>query len=143
MNWGNWIVVSFLLFAVFIAVLVTVCVRQDISLVSPDYYQEELVFQDQIERERNTELLAQRPSIKMRDQRTIQIDFPQFNEIESGELILFRPSDPALDKKFRIEKTNQSSQQYVVHALQSGMYRARMVWTMAGKEFYFEEIIHI
>jgi hypothetical protein len=40
MNWGKWIIVSFVLFAGFIGTLVTVCVRQDISLVSKDYYKE-------------------------------------------------------------------------------------------------------
>ena len=44
MNWGKSIVLSFILFAAFIGTLVTVCIRQDISLVSKDYYEEELQY---------------------------------------------------------------------------------------------------
>ena len=45
MNWGKSIVLAFVLFAVFIGVLVAVCVREDISLVSRNYYNEELDYQ--------------------------------------------------------------------------------------------------
>jgi hypothetical protein len=42
MSWGKWIVVSFLLFAGFIATLVTICMKEDVGLVSSSYYDEEL-----------------------------------------------------------------------------------------------------
>jgi hypothetical protein len=40
----------FILFAAFIGTLVTVCLRQDISLVSKDYYKEELQYENQLTR---------------------------------------------------------------------------------------------
>ena len=42
MNWGTWIALSFVLFALFIGALVVVCVRQDINLVALDYYKQEI-----------------------------------------------------------------------------------------------------
>ena len=42
MHYGKSIVVAFILFAMFIGTLVTVCIREDVNLVSPDYYEEEL-----------------------------------------------------------------------------------------------------
>lgn len=143
MNWGKWIVVSFVLFAGFIATLVTVCVRQDISLVSKDYYQEELVYQDQIGRIQNASLLTKKPTIKIIDKSTLQIDFDQFNKIEKGELRLFRPSDAAMDKKFAVTASDTPTQRFSMVAMHKGMYRARMVWTMGGKEFFIEEVIFI
>ena len=50
MNWGKSIVLSFVLFAAFIVTLVTVCLRQDISLVSKEYYKEELQYENQLTR---------------------------------------------------------------------------------------------
>jgi len=143
MNWGKWIVVSFVLFAGFIATLVTVCVRQDISLVSKDYYEEELAYQDQIGRIKNASLLAKRPSIKVINKETLQVDFDQFNEIEMGELQLFRPSNAAMDQKFHFKGSDKPTQLFSTEPLDKGMYRARMVWTMKGKEFYIEEVIFI
>jgi hypothetical protein len=143
MNWGNWIFVSFVLFAGFIATLVTVCVREDISLVSKDYYQKELVYQDQIGRIENASLLAVKPSIKVIGEHALQISFDQFHRIEKGELQLFRPSDAAMDKNFHIEASNTQKQFFSTETMQKGMYRARMVWTMGEKEFYIEEVIFI
>ena len=143
MNWGKWIIVSFVLFAAFIATLVTVCVREDISLVSKDYYKEELAYQDQIDRVQNASVLMKKPVIKVVDKTTLQVDFDQFNKIENGELRLFRPSDAAMDKKFQLKASSISTQQFSIENLDKGMYRARMVWTMGGKEFFIEEIIFI
>jgi hypothetical protein len=143
MNWGQWIIVSFIVFAAFIATLVTVCLRQDVSLVSKDYYKEELVYQDQIGRIKNASLLAIKPTIKIINQNTLQIGFDQFNEIKKGELQLFRPSNAAMDQKFYFSASDTPTQQFSTETLDKGMYRARMVWTMQGKEFFIEEVIFI
>ena len=73
MDFGKWIVVAFVLFAVFIGTLVTVCVRQDISLVSKEYYKEELAYQDQIVRIANTEKLGLKPKITKVNNVTLQL----------------------------------------------------------------------
>ena len=49
MNFGSWITVAFVLFAGLIISLVVVCVRQDVSLVSADYYQQEIKYQSRID----------------------------------------------------------------------------------------------
>ena len=143
MNWGKWIVVAFILFAVFIGGLVTVCVRQDISLVSKDYYKEELVYQSQISRLQNASLLTTKPTIKIIHGNFLQIEFDQFSQLEKGELQLFRPSNSAMDKKFLVNSSNTSTQLFSTEHLDKGMYRARMMWTMNGKEFFVEEVIVI
>ena len=142
MNWGKWIVVSFVLFAMFIGTLVFVCVREDISLVSPDYYQQELAFQDQIERERNTESLQIKPVIQLMD-RALVIHFNQLQSIDGGKLLLFRPSDNHYDKTFALPATGADTQQFDISNLPQGMYKARLNWTMKGKEYYLEEIINL
>lgn len=67
MSIGHWIVVSFVLFAAFIGTLVAVCLREDISLVTKDYYQEELAYQDQIQRLNNVAELKEKPVIRVVD----------------------------------------------------------------------------
>ena len=67
MNWGNWIAVSFVCFALFIGTLVVICVRQDISLVAPDYYKQELNYQKQIDRNQNTMNFTVKPEISVQD----------------------------------------------------------------------------
>jgi hypothetical protein len=142
MNFGNWIVVAFILFAIFIATLVTVCVRQDVSLVSKDYYKEELGYQEQIHRLNNTASLAAKPVIKVVNQ-TLQVKFNQPEKIENGELKLFCPSNAKMDRIFTVTTSNETTRTFDINSLQKGMYRAKLFWKMNGKEFYQEEVIYI
>jgi hypothetical protein len=139
MNWGKWIIASFILFAVFIATLVTVCMRQDISLVSKDYYKDELAYQEQITRISNTQTLAEKPSISMVSN-GLKISFRQ--PIDRGEVKIFCPSDPKMDRTIQL-KLSGDEQLVDVHSLKRGMYRAKMFWSANSKDYFFEKIINI
>ncbi len=141
MNFGHWIVVAFVFFAFFIGALVVVCVREDISLVSDDYYNDELVYQDQIERINNTKTLINKPEIsKVGNNLTVRFD-QQFN-IEKGEMKMFCPSNSKLDKDFVLSAAG-NIQQFDISTFEKGMYKAKLLWTMHGEEYYYEEIIYI
>ena len=142
MNWGKWIVVSFILFAGFIATLVTVCMKQDVSLVSKDYYSEELAYQDQILRMNNANELAEKPTIQKTGS-YLSIDFNQFNEIEDGKLTLFSPSDAKKDKSYVLNPSNEKQQLISIADVAKGMYKAQMKWAMNGKEYFIETVINI
>lgn len=142
MNWGKWIVVSFVLFAVFIGVLVTVCLRQDISLVATDYYKQELDYQNQIERDRNAQALMVKPQIIIVNN-AVQVSFKDFNHVKSGELKLFRPSNPAYDVTFELKLTADTLQAFDLQTRQRGMYKAQLKWSMNDKEYYLEETVYL
>jgi hypothetical protein len=142
MSWGKWIIVAFILFAGFIATLVTVCMRQDVSLVSKDYYQDELNYQEQILRLNNTNALDQKPVIE-RSGNFLVVGFDRFREIENGELKLFSPSDPEKDRTYVLNSTETTKQLLPIEDVAKGMYRARMQWAMDGKEYYLETVISI
>lgn len=143
MNFGKWIVVSFILFAIFIGTLVTVCIREDVNLVSKDYYKEELAYQNQIDRLNNTEKLQQKPVVKIMGNNMLHVDFMQNEEIQNGELKLFCPSNPKMDKNFKLNTSKKGSQIIELSGLQKGMYKAQLSWTMGAKKFYLEETINI
>jgi hypothetical protein len=142
MSWGKWIIVAFILFAGFIATLVTVCMRQDVSLVSKDYYKEELAYQDQIARMNNANQLPVKPIIR-KNEDFIQVGFDVFYKVENGSLKLFRPSDPKMDKVFTLGPTDERTQSFSIDGLEKGMYRARMQWVMDGKEYFIETVVNI
>jgi hypothetical protein len=142
MNWGKWIAVSFVLFAIFIGVLVTVCIRQDINLVATDYYKQELDYQNQIDRNRNAQELVVKPQIKIANN-AVQVSFNDFNRVESGELKLFRPSNPAYDVTFELKPTADTLQAFDLQTRQRGMYKAQLKWSMNNKEYYLEETVYL
>ncbi|MBI1766982.1 MAG: FixH family protein [Bacteroidetes bacterium] len=141
MNFGRWIVVSFVLFALFIGTLVALCIREDTSLVSKDYYKEELDYQQQIKRLNNTEQLEQKPTITFVDRIGLKVVWNKRTKIEKGELKLFCPSNAKLDRQFDLQSVNE--QIFEMASLKKGMYRVKLLWSSEGKEYYYEEEIFI
>jgi hypothetical protein len=140
MNWGKWIVLSFVLFAVFIGTLVVICVKQDVNLVSGNYYQEELAYQQQIERIENANRLQDQPKMMIVGH-DLEIQFEGFKNLDQGQIDLFRPSDTRFDRKFVLQNSAGKRQLFDVSMLPKGMYYARMKWSMHGKEYYIEQSI--
>jgi hypothetical protein len=142
MNWGKSIVLAFILFTIFIGTLVVVCMRQDISLVSKNYYQEELQFQQHINKLTNTEHLSSKPNIQVIPN-ALKISYPNFENITNASLTLFCPANAAHDKQFTFEKNEKDT--YIISAdnISTGMYKARFYWIENDKEYFIEEIIHI
>ncbi len=140
MNFGKWIVVSFVLFGVFIASLVAICVRQDINLVSLDYYNRELAHQQKMELIENANKLSSLPEFSI-EANVLVVSFTDFKKVETGELHLLRPSDSKLDRKFAVTASSGKIQQYPLEVWSKGLYRASMQWRMDGQEYYYEKLI--
>ncbi len=140
MNFGKWIVVSFISFALFIGVLVLVCVRQDLNLVSKNYYQEELVHGEKMEQIRNTNLLGEQPDIKVNGNQ-IELKFNRMQEVENGQILFMRPSDADLDQVFKVVPNQGTVLRFDANDFEAGQYRARFKWTMEQKDYFFEKII--
>ena len=143
MNWGKSIILAFVLFGAFIATLVTVCIRQDVNLVTKDYYKEELAYQKQIERMAHTAMLTEKPSLTVEPGDMLTIRYAEFRHLQEGELQLFRPSDPAMDRAFELRKSERPFQYFSTEGMKSGMYRARIKWKMNGDEFFLEQVINL
>lgn len=143
MNWGKWIVVSFVLFALFIGVIVAISIRQDVNLVSKSYYQDELAYQQKLDRKNNTEQLQVKPEIAIIDNTFLKIYFPEAKLIEQGEVHLFRPSSGKLDQQFKLNLAADSVQLFRVQNLTPGAYRIKIEWTMEGTEYYLEKFVVI
>lgn len=140
MSIGKWIVVVFIVFAGFIGTLVTICVKQDISLVSKEYYKEELAYQQQISRLSNTAALKNKPEVIVTPD-FIQLTFDSAYTITQGELKLFCPSDAKMDRTFKL--TGNKSATWPLTNMKPGMYRVKLSWSMNEKEYYQEEIVNL
>jgi hypothetical protein len=140
MSWGKAIILSFVLFAAFVAGMVTVCVRQNISLVTRDYYREELAYQEQLDRKQNALGLETKPEILIRENH-LEVHYPDLASVSSGRVTLFRPSDAALDREFELVPSSGPVQRFALEHPAKGLYKARMQWVMNGREYYIEKVI--
>lgn len=138
MNFGKSITLSFILFAAFIGTLVYICMRQEVNLVSTDYYSRELSHGKKMDAERNAVTLKDQPQLSFQDNQLV-LTWNQMSRIEEGELQLLRPSDPDMDRTFRIEKgITDSSVSFPLEKSSPGLYRARFTWKMEGSEYLVE-----
>ena len=142
MNWGKSIVAAFILFAGFIAVIVTICMRQDVNLVSSQYYKDDLSYQQQLVRKNNTEGLTDKPQILLTTNK-LTIAFPTNTVIDGGTIKVFRPSDDKLDQYFGLDSSNESVRVFELKSLTSGAYRVKMTWVVKGTEYYLEKFVVI
>lgn len=140
MSFGKGIFIAFVLFATFMATLVTVCVRQNISLVSNNYYQEELAHQTKINSQLNAQRLAHKPSLSFSNGELV-VDFAEFQEMQEGQLKLLRPSDPSLDISFTLVDRSSPRQSFKLAKWKAGLYRVSLTWKANDKEYFIEQVM--
>jgi len=100
-NWGTGIVLAFVGFISFIMYFVinmNINKKYDYDLVTEDYYQQELEFQNEINKENNAKDLNENISWKKTNEGLL-ISFPQAFQEENitGKVFLYRPSNKQLD----------------------------------------------
>src|SRR5580765_5775172 len=99
-NWGTGLALTFAIFAAGMLFLVTLCMKQNEDLVSTDYYNREIAFQQQINKESNSRELIQPLQIQYdQSQQQVAIIFPAElkNESITGSIHFFKPDNAALD----------------------------------------------
>jgi len=136
----KWVVAAFVFFALFIGTLVVISMRQDIGLISKTYYQDELKHGEKMVRQANASQLSEQPQITFEDN-AVKIVYPLFSTIESGALLVQRPSDERLDQKFEITAGGGDSQSFELKVWEKGLYRVSLTWKMDGEEYYFEKLM--
>ncbi|MFT7033558.1 MAG: nitrogen fixation protein FixH [Cyclobacteriaceae bacterium] len=138
MNWGNKVVLAFGVFMAIIITMVVVSMRQSIFLVAPDYYDQEIKYQSQIDKMQATS--DSNASIKIvNNQDKIELEFSVIPE--KGEILFFRPSDATLD--FTVAVLNEKVQSISKSKFSKGFWKMKISWKANGKEFYTEKTVII
>lgn len=141
MDWGKGILLTIIAFVGFIMTLVVISVRQDdIHLVTENYYEKEIKYQDQIEREKSAAGLDREVLAYDALTKTMVLDLPVGVK---GNLQLFRPSDARLDQQLPIDILEEGKTSVPLEKLKSGYWRVQLTWTENGVDFYQEKKISI
>lgn len=139
MDWGKGILLTIVAFVGFIMTLVVISVRQDdIHLVTENYYEKEINYQQQIEREKSTSTLDREVLLFDAQSKSMLLDLPLGAK---GSLQLFRPSDARLDREVQLEITSEGKMKVPLEDLKSGYWRFQLTWTENGMDYYEEKKI--
>jgi hypothetical protein len=113
---------------------------QDFSLVTEDYYKEEVEYQKQIDKKRNSAALEDKLKIEMLyNERKVRLDFPAGLTEIHGEILFYRPSDVRQDVKFAVNLNSENYQDIWFDELQKGLWRVKVNWEANGKEYFDEK----
>lgn len=136
-------------FAVFIAGIVGFVIfatRQKMDLVRADYYDEEIRFQEQIDRANRTKSLNAPIAIRYDASRsTLFLSLPTTpaQRVTKGRVQLYRPSDARLDLATQLTLGDDGVQQLDAKKLKPGLWKVRVLWELDGQEYFFDKSIVI
>lgn len=141
MNWGKAIILVFVLFVGFIGTMVVQMTRQRIDLVSDNYYQNEIDYQQHIDRVTNARL---NPSVTMTcqsDQQQVVFELP--SSLQKGEIIFYRPADRRQDFRVNIAAQHPARQIIPTKSLAKGNWHVQFTWSDGQRDYYKEEQIFL
>lgn len=144
MNWGLKITFLYLGFVALILTMVFTTMNHKIDLVSKDYYQQELKYQDRIVALNNNNRLDSSFTYTIgKNQVAIQCPGAMRTARLSGEIIFFRPSDA--DKDFKVPMQFDTNGVQVISGakLCRGLYKMQFSWRMGSSDYFKEEVIFI
>jgi len=141
MDWGKGIALTIIGFVVLIVTMVVISVRMDgIELVTENYYEEEIKYQDRIDESNSAEELGREVISYDTQSKVIELDLPNGT---IGSLQLFRPSDSSLDQTIKVEVTHSGKTAVPVEQLKSGYWKVQLNWSENGVQHYQEKKITI
>jgi nitrogen fixation protein FixH len=145
-NWGTAIIIAFVCFISFIMYFVinmSTNKKYDHDLVVEDYYQQELKYQNDINKEKNSKTLATNVSWKKTDD-GILIRFPESLDINKikGKVFLYRPSNKKLDFEIPISLSNHNLL-IPDNSLLDGRWNIKIDWQYNEEDYLFKtEIVY-
>jgi hypothetical protein len=143
LNWGTGIVIGIIVFVIISISMTVIFMTQDVSLVSDNYYEKSLSYQEEIDKQSRTKSLDEQVKINFNGE-VIIISVPSnyLSKDISGEIFFYRPSNPELDfvLPFQLVEGNQI---IPVERLEKGFWRIKLNWTMDGNGYYNERAITI
>jgi len=143
MNWGYKVVIVYCLFIVGILTMVYKCTQQNVDLVSENYYEQEVKYQDQYNRMQNSNHPENKLAINA-SLGTAEIQFPAsyVNSKVDGKITFFRPDNKNLDFSVPVELAS-GIQKIQSEKLTKGYWKVQIYWNADGKPFYQEDKVHI
>jgi hypothetical protein len=143
MNWGHKIALAYLLFVAGISFLVYKTSQVKSDLVTPDYYAQELKYQDKLDESKRSTALSEAMHIIVKDG-VLLIEFPKdfAGKNKSGTALLYCPSDENKDISKSINTT--SDEITIPLTIKNKVwYEVQVNYKVDGVAYYFEQKIEL
>jgi|SRR5690606_17558741 len=142
--WPRLIILGYVLFIAYIGNFVRMAMQSDVDLVSKDYYQKEIAYQQHINtvtqtKENNAEIQVTLASAAGQ----LVVAFPEFYKGQevAGKVNFFRPSNGKLDFEIPLNLNDERQQFIPVEKLERGLWKVQVSSEVKGKNYFTEQVI--
>ncbi|KQM63062.1 FixH family protein [Chryseobacterium sp. Leaf201] len=137
-NWGHGMVIALLAFIIFILSMLFLFPngQKNSEMVTDNYYEEELKYQDVIDAKGRADQLQEKP-VYSQDKSGIKITFPKDydNSNATVKFVLNRTDDQNLDIHKSVQLDMNKSFLIPAQVLTPGNYTLRLSWTKDKKDY--------
>ncbi len=144
LNWGANIAIVYIAFVILSVGTAVYFMNKDVDLVTEDYYEKEIAFQERINTIKRTEVLPGKVEF-VYERDSAALTFPKIfppNKI-SGEVHLYRPSDKKMDVVFPIELDSVSVMTVDLSKISDGYWRVKIEWNVESVNYFNEFKMYI
>jgi hypothetical protein len=140
-RWPIGIAIIYIAFMIILIGMVIFSTFNKVDLVTENYYEEEIKYQQQIDRINRTNSLSTPVSwTHNKIKKQVIIQFPEelnSKDIE-GSILFFRPSDASQDKIIALRLSSENLQTISTQHLIPGLWKLKIFWQINQKDYYSE-----
>ena len=138
-SWGTGIAIFYSFFVIAMLVFVYASTKEDISLVSDTYYEEDLSYQVKLDKMQRTNQLKHVFELSIEQNNAgISVTIPEELPHFWGNMTLFHPAYAMFDQVYPFENNMQNRQLIPVQRLKKGRWLVKIEGENEGKNYYHE-----
>ena len=140
MSWGYKILVFYIVFIGMMLTMVYGTYQHSVNLVSKDYYEQELKYQDVIDGSKNYASLQQKLEVNI-NENLISIQWPESIDIKKVgqvQIWLYNKADASGDIRFGFESLDKPIIEIPLGEKQQGNYTLKIQWKTDETPYYLE-----
>ena len=142
-NWGTGIFTFIIIFLLLCVAFIIFTVRQGVNLVHDDYYEKGVDYSEELKvKQRSMEYHHAFEIIYLNKYLVLAIDENLSAQIDSGTILMFRPSDKKQDIEMPLE-ANAEKITFSKANLISGRYILKIQWYSNGEKFEHERPVNV
>jgi nitrogen fixation protein FixH len=139
-HWGHAVIIYFSMFVLFILFMVYQASQHTFDLVSENYYDEEIAYQNTIDEQHRANELPTQASLSIADN-VLSVRIPSEVAAESGEIYLFSPVATKRDKRYALNTDATGLQMLDFSKLEKGIYDVQLRWK--SKNLFYRQNLRI
>jgi nitrogen fixation protein FixH len=144
-NFGHKLLLAFILFGILMFYMVYQSLHTNFELVSKDYYQDELAYQQVIDATKNANDLGSKTVVYQKGPVVyLQLPAEMANQSVSGNAYFYCPADAKKDRTIALALNPDGLQEILIgKEITNGNYQVRVTWTANEKKYYQDNYLQV